>query len=196
MKKRTYRIIGWAIFSLTILFLATSCPRPQSATNAAPQNPPFFRDVRPDQGPWEIRVAGDKNSFQKLYVHRKEDAMIAATFARIDEPINIDLTNPRNQQALAEMALESFCKSIEAKCLVSSSDLAWILGTPLQYIYVRFSAEKKGFTPMKGLVYYRFDQPLQTMYILLANSKVYDGFETVFLNYLSKAEFRPEGFSP
>lgn len=193
MKKKTYRIIEMALFSL-VFFALAACPHTQTSNTAVPENPPFFSDIRPDQGPWEVHVAGDKNGFQKLYVHRKEEAMIAATFARIDAPVNIDLTNPRNQQVLAEMALEGFCKNIEAKCLVNSADLAWIVGTPLQYIYVRFSAEKKGFPPMKGLVYYRFDQPLQTMYLLLADSKVYDGFETVFLNYLSKLEFRPEGF--
>ncbi len=47
---------------------------------------------------------------------------------------------------------------------------------------------------MRGLIYYRFDRPVQTMYLLLSEQKYYDNFENVFLNYLSGVKFYPERF--
>lgn len=196
VRKLRLNIQTWILFVGFCLSLGsqTGCPKSPGATQKIPANPPFFRDVPPDQGPWQVKVGGDDKSYQKLYLHGKDEVMIAATFARIDEQIEVDLTDPRNQQALAEISLQGFCKSLDAQCLVDSSDLAWIVGTSLKYIYVRFHAEKKGMPPLTGLIYYRFDQPFQTMYILLCDTKLYDSYEMVFLNYLSQAEFRPQGF--
>mgnify|MGYP005831378485 CR=1 FL=1 len=174
------------------IFVLSACPKSSvtTATNQPPTNPPFFKDIPPEQGPWRVQVVTAKDAYQKIYIHTTADVIIAATFARINDPINVDLTDPRNQKALAEMALNNFCKAIEAQCLADSSDIAWIVGTSLKYIYVRFHADKKGMKPLQGLLYYRFDQPFQTMYLLICDAIIYDNFETVFLNYLANAEFK------
>lgn len=195
-KHKPFIVLNFVIISLSLLVL-NGCPK-SSATNSLkqpPPNPPFFKDIPPEQGPWRVQVVTASNAYQKIYLHTKADVIIAATFSRIDEQLNVDLTDPRNQKTLAEMAMDNFCKAIEAQCLADSSDIAWIVGTSLKYIYVRFHATKKGMNPLQGLIYYRFDQPFQTMYLLICDTTIYDNFETVFLNYLTTAEFRPMGFS-
>jgi len=184
------RVLGFVI----VLIYGAGCPHREIGETSALSNPPFFKDVIPDQGPWLVKAGFDKNIYHKLYALRSGGAYIWATFVRIDEPLNIDITNPANQKVLAEIALQAFCKAQEEKCLAISSDVAWIVGVPLKYIYVRFNAEREGFPPMRGLVYYRFDQPYQTMFILLADDRIYDSYETVFFNYLSEVSFNPERF--
>lgn len=194
--KTFFCVLNFLFVSFSVLILS-GCPTTTATTAAAqpPPNPPFFKDIPPEQGPWRVQVVTAQNAYQKIYLHTKADVIIAATFAKIDEPVNVDITDPRAQKALAEMALDNFCKAIEAQCLADSSDIAWIVGTSLKYIYVRFHATKKGMKPLQGLIYYRFDQPFQTMYLLICDAAIYDNFETVFLNYLTTAEFRPLGFS-
>lgn len=197
MNKHTLvRALNFMVISLSLLIL-NACPKPSgtASSNQPPPNPPFFKDIPPEQGPWRVQVVTAPNAYQKIYLHAKADVIIAATLSRIEEQVNVDFTDPRNQKVLAELAMDNFCKAIEAQCLADSSDIAWIVGTSLKYIYVRFHATKKGMKPLQGLIYYRFDQPFQTMYLLICDATIYDNFETVFLNYLTTAEFRPMGFS-
>ncbi len=187
------------ILNYVVLFLVLSaflsvlgaCPV-KNPTLMADPNPPFFQDITPPQGPWDVEQKHGKVYYAKFYTHRKLPVMIVATFGNIPGDPNVNMTDPKNQQALAEHALKGVCNGLEINCLVRSSDVAWIIGSPLKYVYVRFMAQKAGHPVMKGLLYSRYDAPIQTLYLLIAPSEVFDTYEGVFLDYIGSAKFNPE----
>jgi len=177
--------IWFTIIAVIVIASSSACPKKPSSAAEETTNPPFFHDAAPAEGPWEAEQHSGKDYYAKIYTHEKLPVMIVTSIVTMGEIPPVDVSDPTNQKLLAESALKGLCAGVESKCLVRNSDLAWIIGSPFTYVYVRFRAQKPGAAVMPGLLYYRFDPPVQTMYMLLAGEEFFNTYESVFADYVS-----------
>lgn len=185
---------GYFIWMATAAFLAgaSACLSP-GTTARSHAEPSFFSDETPAKGPWEVEQRRKEGFYAKVYSHKSRPVIIISSFIKAkNTPPGIDATNPQNQKILAQSALENICEGIKAKCSVQTSDVAWLMGSPLKYIYVRFRAEKGEYPIMAGLMYYRYDPPIQTIYMIMAAEETFPAYEKVFFDYVAEARFNPE----
>ncbi len=162
-------------------------------TTSGPSEPSFFSDKAPAKGPWKVEQRRKEGFYAKVYFHKSKPVIIISSFIEAKSPPpEIDTTNPQNQKLLAQSALKNICKGIKAECTVQTSDVAWLVGSPLKYIYVRFGAQKGDYPIMAGLMYYRYDPPIQTIYMIMAAEETFPAYEKVFFDYVAEARFDPE----
>ena len=181
--------LSYTVIAVLLVSASACLPTGRAARKSEPS---FFSDTTPAKGPWKVEQREKDGFYAKVYSHKIEPVIIISSFIEAESPPPVDATNPQNQKALAQGALKNICEGIGAECSVRTSDMVWLVGSPLKYIYVRFRAQKGDYPIMTGLMYYRYDPPIQTMYMLMAAERTFPAYEDVFSDYVAGSSFGPE----